>query len=182
MCRASLSISSASPSFAPTSSRQTPPFASARVPSSPISSSTSSIRERFPALVEAGLVLGSIQIRNRATLAGNLCNASPAADTAPALLVYGARVTMVGNRGTRELPLDEFLTGPGRTALGSDELVAAIDLQWPPEGSGAAFARLTRRRGVDLAIVSVACLASRSGENPVRVWRRRTTAVRCRPE
>jgi len=122
------------------------------------------IRERFPALVEAGLVLGSIQIRNRATLAGNLCNASPAADTAPALLVYGARVTMVGNRGTRELPLDEFLTGPGRTALGSDELVAAIDLQWPPEGSGAAFARLTRRRGVDLAIVSVACLASRSGE------------------
>ena len=122
------------------------------------------IRERFPALVEAGLVLGSIQIRNRATLAGNLCNASPAADTAPALLVYGARVTMVGNRGTRELPLDEFLTGPGRTALGSDELVAAIDLPWPPEGSGAAFARLTRRRGVDLAIVSVACLASRSGE------------------
>jgi carbon-monoxide dehydrogenase medium subunit len=122
------------------------------------------IRERFPALVEAGLVLGSIQIRNRATLAGNLCNASPAADTAPALLVYGARVTMVGPRGTREVPLEEFLTGPGRTALGSDELVAAIDLPWPPDGSGAAFARLTRRRGVDLAIVSVACLASRSGE------------------
>ena len=122
------------------------------------------IRERFPALVEAGLVLGSIQIRNRATLAGNLCNASPAADTAPALLVYGARVTMVGPRGTREVPLDEFLTGPGRTALGHGELVAAIDLPWPPGGSGAAFARLTRRRGVDLAIVSVACLASRSGE------------------
>jgi carbon-monoxide dehydrogenase medium subunit len=122
------------------------------------------IRERFAALVEAGLVLGSIQIRNRATLAGNLCNASPAADTAPALLVYGARVTIVGPRGTREAPLDEFLTGPGRTALGSDELVAAIDLPWPPDESGAAFARLTRRRGVDLAIVSVACLASRSGE------------------
>lgn len=122
------------------------------------------IRLRFPALVEAGLVLGSIQIRNRATLAGNICNASPAADTAPALLVYGARVTTVGSGGPREMALDEFLTGPGRTALGPGELVSAIDLPFPPGESGAAFARLTRRRGVDLAIVSVACLASRSGE------------------
>lgn len=121
------------------------------------------IRERFPALVEAAVVLGSIQIRNRATLAGNICNASPAADTAPALLVYGARVIVAGPLGTRLVTLDEFLTGPGRTVLGQTELVLAIDLPWPEDQSGAAFARLTRRRGVDLAIVSVACLASQSG-------------------
>ena len=63
-----------------------------------------SIRQHFPALVEAALVVGSIQIRNRATLAGNLCNASPAADTAPALLAYGSVVNVIGTGGPRSLP------------------------------------------------------------------------------
>ena len=80
------------------------------------------IREHFPALVEAAQVVGSVQIRNRATLAGNLCNASPAADTAPALLAYGASLNLVSADGSRQLPLDEFFDRPG-----TDRAVARRD-------------------------------------------------------
>ncbi len=122
------------------------------------------LRERFPALVEAALVVGSVQIRNRATLAGNLCNASPAADTAPALLAYGARVNLVSDSGSRQLSLDDFFAGPGRTVLVPGEIVESIDLPHVPEPTGGAFGRLTRRHGVDLAIVSVCCVIRESGE------------------
>ena len=75
------------------------------------------VRRDFMALAEAAAVVGSVQIRNRATLAGNICNASPAADTSPALLVYGAEVVAVGPRGARRIPIDDFFLGPGVTAL-----------------------------------------------------------------
>jgi carbon-monoxide dehydrogenase medium subunit len=117
----------------------------------------SRVREQFPALVEAGSVVGSVQIRNRATLAGNLCNASPAADTATPLLVYGASVVLVSDSGTRRLPLEGFLLGPGRTALREGELLAAVELPLAASPAGAAFARMTRRRGVDLATVNLSC-------------------------
>lgn len=116
------------------------------------------INAAFPALVAAARVVGSIQIRNRATLAGNLCNASPAADTVPPLLVYGAAVELHGPDGPRRVPLDDFLTGPGRTVLRPAELVTAVDLPLPDGPRGSAFARMTRRRGVDLATVNLACL------------------------
>ena len=119
------------------------------------------IRRDFPALVESAAVVGSVQIRHRATLAGNLCNASPAADTVPALLAYGADVVICGPRGERRVPVDEFILGP-RQAAG--ELVTAVILPTPKRGTGAAFARLTRRRGVDLAILSVCCLIDLEGE------------------
>ena len=90
------------------------------------------VRQAFPALVEAAQVVGSIQIRNRATLAGNLCNASPAADTAPPLLVHGARVRLVGPDGEREMAVADFFSGPGRTALVPGELVCAVVLPLPP--------------------------------------------------
>jgi carbon-monoxide dehydrogenase medium subunit len=124
------------------------------------------VREAFPALVEGGSVVGSIQIRNRATLAGNLCNASPAADTATALLVHGASVALASSNGERRLPLEEFLLGPGRTALQPGELLAAVELPLPRQPLGAAFARMTRRRGVDLATVNLTCLVPADG--PVR--------------
>ena len=114
---------------------------------------------RLPALVGAARAIGSVQIRNRATLAGNICNASPAADTAPPLLVYGARVNVVGPGGRRTLPIGEFFIGPGRTALARGEIVETIDVPYPGAGTGSAFERLARRRGMDLALVSVACLA-----------------------
>ncbi len=122
------------------------------------------VRSRFPALVEAARVVGSVQIRNRATLAGNICNASPAADTAPPLLAYGAVANIAGPRGARAVAVADFFTGPGRTVLARGEIVESIEIPFPPRGSGAAFGRVTRRRGVDLATISLCCLTMASGE------------------
>lgn len=112
----------------------------------------------FPALVEAAKTVGSVQIRNRASLTGNICNASPAADTAPALLAYDAVVVMSSRTGARRAPVAEFLLGPRRTDLRSGEIVTALELPAPEGTLGAKFARLTRRRGVDLATLSLCCL------------------------
>ena len=116
------------------------------------------IRRWFPALLEAAAVVGSIQIRNRATLVGNVCNASPAADTVPVLLVHGAAVNIAGPAGERRVPLSEFFVGPGRTVLESGELVVSLDLPIPSGPVGAAFGRLIRRRGVDLAVINLCVL------------------------
>jgi CO/xanthine dehydrogenase FAD-binding subunit len=115
------------------------------------------MRRHFPALVEAAEVVGSVQIRNRATLAGNVCNASPAADTAPPLLVYGASLVIAGPQGQRRSPLDEFLVSSGRTRLAHGELVTAIELPLPARAQGATHVRRTRRRGHDLASVTLCC-------------------------
>jgi CO/xanthine dehydrogenase FAD-binding subunit len=122
------------------------------------------VRRYFSALVEAAGAVGSVQIRNRATLAGNICNASPAADTVPALLVYGAVANLVGFAGRRSVPLSGFFLGPGRTVLTRGELLESIDLPLPSEPAGAAFGRITRRRGVDVASVNLCCLVKASGE------------------
>ena len=116
------------------------------------------IRRWFPALLEAAAVVGSIQIRNRATLVGNVCNASPAADTVPVLLVHGAVANIAGPAGERRVPLSEFFVGPGRTVLESGELVVSLDLPIPSGPVGAAFGRLIRRRGVDLAVINLCVL------------------------
>ena len=121
------------------------------------------VRADFPVLCEAAATVGSVQIRNRATLAGNICNASPAADTVPALMVHKALVDLHGARGPRRLPLGEFFVGPGKTARESDEILTSITLPKPEEPTGAAFSRLTRRYGVDLASINVACLVTASG-------------------
>lgn len=122
------------------------------------------IRRHFPALVEAASVVGSVQIRNRATLAGNICNASPAADTAPVLLAHLAVVNLIGAPGTRSVPITEFFTGPGRTVMSPVEIVESIDLPFGSEPSGAAFGRITRRQGVDLAIINLCCVVTKSGD------------------
>lgn len=115
------------------------------------------MQRHFPALVEAVEVVGSVQIRNRATLAGNVCNASPAADTIPALLVYGADLVVAGPAGERRQPLDEVLVASGRTTLETSELVTAIELPVPRPPMGATHVRRTRRRGHDLASVTLCC-------------------------
>lgn len=120
------------------------------------------ISEHFPALVEAASVVGSRQIRNRATVAGNISNASPAADTATPLLAYDAKVRTIGPLGDRSLSLDEFILGPRRTALMVGELVAAVELKIPHGSSGSAFGRLTRRQGSDLATLSI-CVSLDAG-------------------
>lgn len=121
------------------------------------------VNRHFPALVRAASVVGSVQIRNRATLAGNLCNASPAADTAPALLAYGASVSVSGPEGGRVISVKEFFVGPGSTLLGRGEVVTSVRIPLPHTKTGSAFARVTRRRGVDLASVSLACVVDPSG-------------------
>ena len=121
------------------------------------------IRRQFVALAEAAAVVGSVQIRNRATLGGNICNASPAADTAPALLVYGAQVVAVGSAGSRRIPITEFFVRSGETTLRPGELVVAIELPLPTARTGSVHVRRTRRRGHDLASVTLACLVEASG-------------------
>jgi carbon-monoxide dehydrogenase medium subunit len=122
------------------------------------------IRRRFPALIEAASVVGSVQIRNRATLAGNICNASPAADTAPVLLAHRAVVNLIASSGARRVPITDFFTGPGQTVMCRGEIVESIDLPYEPGVSGAAFGRITRRRGVDLATINMCCLVTGEGE------------------
>ncbi|MAE27432.1 MAG: carbon monoxide dehydrogenase [Planctomycetes bacterium] len=114
------------------------------------------VGQKFPALAQSIAVLGSVQIRNVATLGGNLCNASPAADTAPALLAYDAQVELASINGTRQVALDEFFTGPGATQLRPGEILAAVLLQASPS-AGSAFTRLGRVR-MDLAQASAAAL------------------------
>jgi len=121
------------------------------------------VRADFPALAEAALVVGSVQIRNRATLAGNVCNASPAADTAPALLVYDAVVVAAGPDGERRIPIDELFVRSGVTTLQPGELVTAIELPLPDTPRGSAHQRRTRRRGHDLASVTLACAVTSEG-------------------
>ena len=121
------------------------------------------IRRDYAALAEAAAVVGAVQIRNRATLAGNICNASPAADTAPALLVYGARVVATGPSGVRTIPIDAFFVRSGVTTLEPGELVSALELPLPSGPRGAVHVRRTRRRGHDLASVTLACLIEPGG-------------------
>jgi carbon-monoxide dehydrogenase medium subunit len=121
------------------------------------------VRCHFPALVEAAEVVGSVQIRNRATLAGNVCNASPAADTAPPLLVYEAVVVVAGPSLARRIPLDDFFVRSGQTTLAAGELVTGIELPVPRRRMGATHVRRTRRRGHDLASVTLCCAVDDAG-------------------
>ena len=122
------------------------------------------IRTRYTALAEGAAVVGSIQIRNRATLAGNAINASPAADTTPALLVFGAVVVVGGPQGARRIPIDELFVRSGVTTLRPAEIVTGIELPALDDGAGSVHLRRTRRRGHDLASVTVSCAVLASGE------------------
>ena len=121
------------------------------------------INTHFPALVEAAVVVGSVQIRNRATLLGNICNGSPAADTAPPLLAYDAIIVIAGPNGTRRVPVDDFIVGPGRTDLREGEIAIAVELTVPSRMVGGAYARMTRRRGTDLASVTLCATVNDAG-------------------
>ncbi len=120
------------------------------------------IRKHFTALYEAVKSMAGVQIRNMATIGGNLCNASPAADTAPPLLVFNARVRIIGGGGERVIPLKDFFTGPGKTVLGSDELLAEVLIPKPEEPTGSAFIKIARV-AMDLAKVSVAVAVRMEG-------------------
>ena len=111
----------------------------------------------FDALKQAALEVGSIQIQNAGTIAGNICNASPAADGVPPLLALDARVELMSAaRGLRVLPLSEFIEGVRKTALASDELMTAIIIPSLPDGAKSAFEKLGSRRYLVISISMVA--------------------------
>ena len=112
-----------------------------------------SFGEAWPGVVEAVRVIGSIQVKGRATLAGNLCNASPAADSVPALIAADALVTLAGPRGRREVPVGQIATGPGRTCLAPDEILTSFRFAARPPRSGDAYLRFTPRTEMDIAVV-----------------------------
>ncbi len=114
------------------------------------------VKAKYPALHDAAASLASYQLRNRATVIGNICNASPGADLPPALLVYDAIVNIGGPQGTRQVPLHEFFTGVKRTVLQRGELVVSVQLPEPGEGDKSIYIRQARLRGHDLANVGVA--------------------------
>ena len=120
-------------------------------------------RSWFPALTLAAVAVGSVAIRNRATVVGNICNASPASDTAPPLLVHEATVRIASVDGERSVPISSFFRSPRVTACARDEIVTAIELPRPVPGTSSAYRRLTRRWGVDLITVSVAAAVHGDG-------------------
>ena len=123
------------------------------------------IQKVYPVLCEAADTVGNYQLRNRATLGGNICNASPSADLAPALLIYEAQVVLRGPEGERVLPINEFWTGPGRTALEELEYLEAIQFPLPPEGAVGQYIKLGRSKMGDLAVVGVSILGFADPEN-----------------
>jgi aerobic carbon-monoxide dehydrogenase medium subunit len=126
------------------------------------------IKEKYFLLWEAAASLASVQVRNRATLAGNICNAIPSADTAPALLDLEAQLKLVSRKGTRTVKISNFFTGPNQTMVSADEIMTEIQLPVLPAGTRGKYLKLSPRRAMDLALVGVAVLAvigSRSFED-----------------
>ncbi len=110
----------------------------------------------YPGLVDAVRQIGGVQIQGRASLGGNLCNASPAADSIPALIVYAAQAEIAGPTGRRTLAVEHFCVGPGRTVLQPEELLVALHLPPPPSNCGAAYVRFTPRNEMDISVVGAA--------------------------
>lgn len=114
------------------------------------------VREVYPGLVEAARVVGSVQIRNRATLAGNLVNASPAADTPPVLIALNAELDVAGPSGSRSMSVDDFFVDYRTTALRRGELITSVRLPEPEGASGSSFIKLGVRRAMEISIVCAA--------------------------
>lgn len=109
----------------------------------------------YPSLIDAASLIGGIQIQGRASLGGNLCNASPAADSIPVLIVHSAICDIALPQTRRRVPVEEFCTAPGKTVLGRGEFLASLHLPPPPPGFGAAYLRFIPRNEMDIAVVGV---------------------------
>jgi len=117
----------------------------------------------WPGVVEAANLIGSDQVQGRCTMVGNLCNASPAADSVPAMIAAGAKAVIVGKK-KRTVPVEKIITGPGRTSLEKGEIIEAITLPAPAKNSGDAYLRFIPRTEMDIAVVGVGiCLTLKKG-------------------
>jgi carbon-monoxide dehydrogenase medium subunit len=111
------------------------------------------LQQAWPGVVEAVNLIGSTQVQGRASLAGNLCNASPAADSVPALIAARATCVVAGPNGRREVPVESIATGPGRTSLGASEFIIEFHLPKRPPRSADAYLRFIPRTEMDIAVV-----------------------------
>lgn len=139
------------------------------------------IQKKYQALAEAASVMGCYEIQVRATIGGNICNASPGAETGPALAIFNAAVEKFGPGGRQILPLEQFILGPGRTALARDEILTGFILPPPPPGSGTTYLRRSRIKGMDLASVGIAVLAGTPDSEGKREIRAAAGAVLATP-
>lgn len=125
------------------------------------------IRDNYPILCEVAQLMASHQVRNLATLGGNLCNAAPSADTAPILIALDSTITITGAGGDRTLSLEEFFTGPGSTALDYGELLTNIQVPPIPSRTGIAYIKHGTRKALEIAVVGVAALIQLEDESEV---------------
>jgi carbon-monoxide dehydrogenase medium subunit len=126
------------------------------------------VNEKLPLLAQAAGKLGSVQVRNRATLGGNLCNAAPSAETAPALLAMDASAEVYGKGGRRRVDLKSFFTGPGSTILRQGEILASVKIPiMDRKREGARYYKLANRKAMDIAFVGLAVLLVVDRENRI---------------
>jgi carbon-monoxide dehydrogenase medium subunit len=139
------------------------------------------VRKLWPGVVEAVELIGSTQIQGRATMVGNMCNASPAADSVPAMIAAGAIVTVVGPDGRRDVPVEAICVGPGKTSLGKGEIVASVLLPARPPRSGDAYLRFIPRTEMDIAVVGAGISLTLDGGGTCTAARFGLGAVAARP-
>lgn len=113
------------------------------------------VAKRFPAIVDAAHIIGGIQIQSRASVGGNVCNAGPAADSSPSLMALGTTCVIGSSSGTREIPIEQFFAGPGRSVLAPNELLISLKVPAQPARSGAFYHRFIPRNEMDIAVVGV---------------------------
>jgi CO/xanthine dehydrogenase FAD-binding subunit len=117
-----------------------------------------SVHEKYPSIEESCLLVGSVQIQNRASIGGNVSNSAPSADTVPALLTYSAKAIITGPRGTREILIEDFFTGPGQNVLHPDEILLETLVMPPPPNSSGHYMRFIPRNEMDIAVAGVASM------------------------
>ena len=122
------------------------------------------VKKLWPGVVESVELIGSVQIQGRASMGGNLCNASPAADSVPALLAAGATAAIAGPGGRREIPVEDVCTGPGQTSLAKGEIVTSLFLPARPAHSGDAYLRFIPRTEMDIAVVGAGVSLTLDGD------------------
>ena len=122
------------------------------------------IKEKYPAVADAAHATANVQVRNMASLAGNLCNAAPSAENAPVLMAMNAVVTLVSSKGQRKVPLDEFFKGPGETVIEKGEILTTINVPVPPAGSGTSYQHISARGKVDISAVGVGAMLIMNGD------------------
>ena len=118
----------------------------------------------FPGLSEASGLIGSDQIQNRSSWGGNLCNASPAADSVPALVANGVRAVIAGSNGERTVAVEDVVTGPGQTSLADDEFVVEFEVDAPAANTSDAYLRMIPRTEMDIAVVGAAVRVTMDGD------------------